>query len=71
VRVADIGVYGQGMAVRVLPENFLLYKRSENIFGDHSGKAWWGEAVEGKSSVKPSKQLRIVLRNCGCIDPKT
>lgn len=72
VRVADIGIYGQGMAVRVLPENFLYTNVQENeIPAIVLESVVGGKPVEGKSSTQPSKQLRIVLRNCGVIDPES
>jgi NADP-reducing hydrogenase subunit HndC len=72
VRVADIGVYGQGMTVRVLPENFLYTNVQENeIPAIVLESVVGGKPVEGKASAQPSKQLRIVLRNCGVIDPES
>jgi len=72
VRVADIGVYGQGMVVRVLPEN-LLYTNVQD--GDISEivmeSVIGGRPIAGKINAQPSKQLRIVLRNCGVIDPES
>ena len=72
VRVADIGIYGQGMTVRVLPENFLYTNVQENdIPAIVQDSVVGGRPVEGKASAQPSKQLRIVLRNCGVIDPES
>ena len=72
VRVADIGIYGQGMTVRVLPENFLYTNVQENdIQAIVLESVVGGKPVAGKSSAQPSKQLRIVLRNCGVIDPES
>ena len=72
VRVADIGVYGQGMVARVLPEN-LLYTNVQD--GDISEivmeSVIGGRPIAGKINAQPSKQLRIVLRNCGVIDPES
>ena len=72
VRVADIGVYGQGMAVRVLPENFFYTNvQDSDIPAIVMESVIGGKSVEGRSSTQPSKQLRIVLRNCGVIDPES
>ena len=72
VRVADIGIYGQGMTVRVLPANFLYTNVQENdISAIVLDSVVGGKPVEGKASAQPSKQLRIVLRNCGVIDPES
>jgi NADP-reducing hydrogenase subunit HndC len=72
VRVADIGIYGQGMTVRILPENFLYTNVQDNdIQAIILESVIGGKPVEGKSDLQPSKQLRIVLRNCGVIDPES
>ena len=72
VRVADIGIYGQGMTVRVLPENFLYTEVQENdIPAIVLESVVGGKPVAGKICMQPSKQLRIVLRNCGVIDPES
>jgi len=72
VRVADIGIYGQGMTVRVLPENFLYTNVQESdIPAIVMESVIGGKPVEGKASTQASKQLRIVLRNCGVIDPES
>ncbi|HOW59760.1 MAG TPA: NADH-quinone oxidoreductase subunit NuoF, partial [Candidatus Omnitrophota bacterium] len=70
VRVADIGVYGQGITVHLLPDD-LLYTNVEEaditpiVEGIKAGKP-----CQAKLSQFGSKQLRIVLRNCGKIDPE-
>ncbi|MFA5159592.1 MAG: NADH-ubiquinone oxidoreductase-F iron-sulfur binding region domain-containing protein [Candidatus Omnitrophota bacterium] len=72
VRVADIGIYGQGMTVRVLPENFLYTNVQENdIPAIVLESVVGGKPVQGRSITQPSRQLRIVLRNCGVIDPES
>jgi len=72
VRVADIGVYGQGVAVRLLPEDFLYTNVQEtDIPAIIQESVIGGKPVQGKASPQSSKQLRIVLRNCGVIDPES
>jgi len=72
VRVADIGVYGQGMAVRILPENFLYTNvQDQDIPAIILESVVGGKPIQGKSITQSSKQLRIVLRNCGVIDPES
>lgn len=72
VRVADIGIYGQGMVVRVLPENFIYENVQESdIPAIVTESVVGGKPVKGKASAQGSKQLRIVLRNCGVIDPES
>jgi NADH:ubiquinone oxidoreductase subunit F (NADH-binding)/NAD-dependent dihydropyrimidine dehydrogenase PreA subunit len=71
LRVADIGVYDQGVAVKILPDNitYVNIKESDikNIV-DSSVKD--SKKIESLIYKKESKQLRIVLRNCGVIDPE-
>ena len=72
VRVADIGVYGRGVVIRVLPENF-LYAQVEDadIAAIVEQSLIAGKPVAAKLITADSKQLRIVLRNCGVIDPES
>ena len=71
VRVADIGLYGQGMAVRVLPENFLYANVQESDIPSIVLASIVGnKPVPEKLVAQSSRQLRIVLRNCGVIDPE-
>ncbi|MFH1062150.1 MAG: NADH-ubiquinone oxidoreductase-F iron-sulfur binding region domain-containing protein [Candidatus Omnitrophota bacterium] len=71
VRVAELGVYGQGVIVKILPEN-IIYK----ISGQDAVSQIIGEAIKKNKIIKEavldveSKQLKIVLRNCGVIDPE-
>ncbi|MBU9889847.1 MAG: 4Fe-4S binding protein [Candidatus Omnitrophica bacterium] len=72
VRVADIGVYGRGVAVRVLPENFLYAQVEEtDIAKIIEESVIASRPVDGKLVTEGSKQLRIVLRNCGVVDPES
>jgi (2Fe-2S) ferredoxin len=71
VHVADIGVYNCGLVFRILPHDY-LYKDvtirdlanivEKSIIGD--------ERIQELSTDRPSKQKRVVLRNCGAIDPE-
>ncbi|HNX69028.1 MAG TPA: NADH-quinone oxidoreductase subunit NuoF [Candidatus Omnitrophota bacterium] len=72
VRVVDIGIYGQGVVVRVLPENFLYANVEEaDIAGIVEQSVIGGKPFPGKQIPGDSKQMRIVLRNCGVIDPES
>jgi NADH:ubiquinone oxidoreductase subunit F (NADH-binding) len=72
VRVADIGIYGQGVVVRVLPENFLYAQVEEgDIAGIVEQNLIAGKPFKEKQIAENSIQLRIVLRNCGMIDPES
>lgn len=71
VRVADIGLYDQGMVVRVLPENYLYSNVQESEVAAIVLESVVGnKPVQGKLVAQSSKQMRIVLRNCGVIDPE-
>ncbi len=71
VRVADIGFYGQGVVVKILPENLVYVNVKDvdirNIIA-HAFQS--GEAPAGLQHDFQPKQSRIVLRNCGVIDPE-
>ncbi|HOW88490.1 MAG TPA: NADH-quinone oxidoreductase subunit F, partial [Candidatus Omnitrophota bacterium] len=72
VRVADIGVYGQGMVVRVLPEDFLYVNvQDSDIPAVITESVIGGKPIKDKLFTQASKQARIVLRNCGVIDPES
>ncbi|HOX09704.1 MAG TPA: NADH-quinone oxidoreductase subunit NuoF [Candidatus Omnitrophota bacterium] len=70
VRVADIGAYGQGVVVKVLPDTTYYGVKDEDI-GRILDAVKQGTAVKELTSRKEPKQLRIVLRNCGVIDPES
>lgn len=72
VRVVDIGVYGRGVVMRVLPENFLYTQVEEaDLVGIVEQSLIAGKPVAAKLFAEDAKQLRIVLRNCGVIDPES
>lgn len=72
VRVADIGFYNQGVVVKILP-NGITYG---NITHD-TISAIINESIKNDNVIKnlliekKAKQLRLVLRNCGTIDPES
>ncbi len=71
VRVADSGVYNRGIVVRIFPDDF-LYSGVSNDDIDRIIE----DSIVGSKKIDSlicglkSKQLRIVLRNCGIIDPE-
>ncbi|MCX7926703.1 MAG: 4Fe-4S binding protein [Candidatus Omnitrophica bacterium] len=72
VRVADIGIYNQGIVIEILPDNVLYANVKEEDFSriiDTTIKE--SKVIEDLLYKKPSKQLRIVLRNCGRINPES
>ncbi|MDD5347759.1 MAG: NADH-ubiquinone oxidoreductase-F iron-sulfur binding region domain-containing protein [Candidatus Omnitrophica bacterium] len=72
VRVADIGFYNKGVVIKVLPENTLYVDVKE---GDLArlvqATVKEDKPVEGLAQKKEPKQIRIVLRNCGRINPES
>jgi len=72
VRVADIGVYDLGVVVRVLPGGIVYKDIKESdiarIIDLTIGK---GEVIDELLLKAEPKQLRVVLRNCGRIDPES
>jgi NADP-reducing hydrogenase subunit HndC len=72
VRVSDLGVYNQGLVVKVIPNNILY----ANVKQEHIEKILSLTVKEGKRIdelvlSKVASQMRIVLRNCGVIDPES
>ncbi|OGW81493.1 MAG: NADH dehydrogenase [Omnitrophica bacterium RIFCSPLOWO2_12_FULL_44_17] len=72
VRVSDIGIYGKGLTVRVLPENFLYCDvETGDISRIVSESVVEGRPIEALLHKPDDKQLRLVLRNCGLVDPES
>jgi NADP-reducing hydrogenase subunit HndC len=72
VRVADIGVYDQGMVIKLLPDK-ITYANVQDAdikrIVDTTVKE--GKVIEDLIFKPKAKQLRIVLRNCGKINPES
>jgi len=70
VRVADMGVYNQGVVMTILPEN-ITYANVEV----HDIKRIIGVTLKHGNPVKDLlyqpkfRQMRLVLKNCGRLDP--
>ncbi|MFA6357725.1 MAG: NADH-ubiquinone oxidoreductase-F iron-sulfur binding region domain-containing protein [Candidatus Omnitrophota bacterium] len=71
VRVADMGIYGQGLVVK-FPEADIIYANlQENDLKNIITKTIKeGQVIDELLFKTEPKQLRIVLRNCGEIDPE-
>ena len=71
VRAADIGLYDQGLVLKIWPDN-IIYQRvqDEDIERIIQGTLKNNVVIEELLHRPPSKQVRIVLRNCGIIDPE-
>ncbi len=71
VRVADIGIYGQGLVVKFPEENIIYANVQEKDLKNIVDKTVRDGQVIKELLYQPEpKQLRIVLRNCGEIDPE-
>lgn len=70
VRVADIGAYNQGIVVKVLPDTAYYGVKDEDL-GRILDAVKQGTVIKELTARKEPKQLRIVLRNCGVIDPES
>ena len=72
VRVADIGVYNQGMVVKILPDKVTYAQVADSDIKRIIDAALKKNEVIQDLVFKPkAKQLRIVLRNCGKINPES
>ncbi len=71
VRVADIGFYDQGLVLKILPEQVIYGRVQESDLLPVITETIQGNKILDRLALKPNeKQLRIVLRNCGQIDPE-
>ena len=71
VRASDVGVYNQGVVIKVMPDNIIYANVQDGDITriiDTTIKE--GKVLEDLRYKRESKQLRIVLRNCGAIDPE-
>jgi NADP-reducing hydrogenase subunit HndC len=72
VRALDIGVYGEGLVVKLLPSGVTyanILTRDIAQIVDRSLKG--GKVVENRLYTKKDPQSRVVLRNCGIINPES
>jgi (2Fe-2S) ferredoxin len=72
VRVADIGIYGHGIVLRILPDNITYHNvHDSDIERIIENTLNAGKVIPELVYQYEPKQLRIVLRNCGLIDPES
>ena len=72
VVVSNIGVYNKGLVVKMLPEGFIYANlQNANIPEIVEKTILKGEKIDGLALEKKNKQMRLVLRNCGIIDPES
>ncbi|MBU0468476.1 MAG: 4Fe-4S binding protein [Candidatus Omnitrophica bacterium] len=71
IRSADINVYNQGIVVKIIPGNITYSKVEEKDIDLIVRKSIKKEEALKEIQIDPKdKQVRIVLRNCGIIDPE-
>jgi len=71
VRVSDIGIYNQGLVVKIMPDNIMYANLKDSDIQrviDETIKE--GRHIAELEFEHHPRQLRIVLRNCGAIDPE-
>ena len=71
VRVSDVGIYNKGVIVKILPDNVVYCDVKEadvKRIVDDTVKE--GKVIDNLLFTEQPKQMRIVLRNCGVIDPE-
>ncbi len=70
-RVADIGIYNQGLVVKIFEQDVIYANVKEEQIKEIVLKTIKeGKVIKELLFQSPPKQLRIVLRNCGEIDPE-
>jgi NADH:ubiquinone oxidoreductase subunit F (NADH-binding)/NAD-dependent dihydropyrimidine dehydrogenase PreA subunit len=72
VRVADIGVYDQGLVIKILPDRITYVNLADSdIKRIVDAVCKENEAIQDLVFKPKAKQHRIVLRNCGKINPES
>ncbi len=71
VRVSDIGIYEHGLVVKILPDNMTYANVQESDLKRIADSIKDSKAIEELVFKPKAKQLRLVLRNCGKIDPES
>ncbi len=70
VPVADIGVYDKGLVLRILPDNITYSNvRESDIKKIIEQTVLGGKVIDEIVHDGKDKQLKIVLKNCGLVDP--
>jgi len=72
VRAADIGIYGQGVVLRILPDETMYHNvRDTDIERIIDNSINDIKVIDELFYKYEPRQLRLVLRNCGKIDPES
>ncbi len=71
VQAADLGIYGEGLVIKIWPNNIYYANVKEEDIAEIVEKSIVGNEVVDRLAFSPdAKQVRVVLRNCGVIDPE-
>jgi NADH:ubiquinone oxidoreductase subunit F (NADH-binding)/NAD-dependent dihydropyrimidine dehydrogenase PreA subunit len=72
IRVADLGIYNKGVVAKIIPQDIIYVNvKSEDVEKILLTTIKAGKPVEELLLKTPVVQTRIVLRNCGIIDPES
>ncbi|MCX5708532.1 MAG: 4Fe-4S binding protein [Candidatus Omnitrophica bacterium] len=71
VRAADIGVYNHGVVIKILPDVIYQEVKETDIPRIVEATVKADKVLDDLVLKKEPKQQRIVLRNCGKIDPES
>lgn len=72
VKIADIGMYEKGIAIKILPENIVYCGiKDADVKKIVEDTIKNGKIIKDLHHCVKSKQTRTVLKNCGYIDPES
>jgi len=72
VRVTDLGIYNQGVVVKILPGNTIYSNvRLQDVDRILNETVKNGKVIDELLLKNVALQTRVVLRNCGVIDPES
>ena len=72
VRVADIGIYNHGMVLKILPDNITYANVEPSDIRRIIGVTLkHGNPIKDLLYKPRARQMRLVLKNCGRIDPES
>jgi len=71
VRAADLGYYGHGLVVKIMPNN-IVYHNVQNTDIERIIKSTIekNQILDDLILNEKPKQIKVALRNCGLIDPE-
>ncbi len=71
VRVSDIGIYSKGLVVKIHPDKITYANVQESDLKRIADSIKDGKVLEDLVFKPKARQLRLVLRNCGKINPES